>query len=458
MTCLEDAAKARESGNLFHEHIIRRTVANRTPFENAFIAEDALMTQLGRFVDAEPPQLLWRNNGEYKDLFRFLASRFLSAPDHVLDAEGTHALWKWIETVKRGISFRTLNAVLRLQSYLRANGVFPESERLEELCAIVRRRQTQAAHAVNRDLIDELGDVGRGIIARHIHQERFNLRPAEMRLIRQVNGGANAALDATPEIAWGNYIRFLFQPNCFYNFSNLSDRLYLFIGRTRAAPGREKIAEGEAVGRMVTHAWFELDDEFAHEGHIVRPVTMGQSKSLELRNATIAEIIRAAGLNIDVEGSVRDMELRYEASFATLGVIRFEGQRFEGRLSEWYFILSESADLEEFAFLTKPVQDLTKMALARRLQILEGSDDDVRSRRWELTKEALLGLLMDHHAGIDMDVDDEDGDGGAPRGRGRGRGRAKAKGRGEGRGRGRGRHGPGGGGGGRGRRGRGGGR
>ena len=388
------------------------------------------MNQLGNFADSEPPQLLWRNNGQYRDLFIFMASRFLSAPDHVLDAEGTHAMWKWLETVKRGITFRTLNAVLRLQSYLRANGEFPQNGRLEELCAIVAQRQRDAASGARRQLIEDLGadEVGRGVYERLVYQDRFNLHAAEMRLVRHFVAGPNANTDATAETAWGNYVRFLLEPNCFYQFSELSSTTYLFIGRNRAAPGREKLADTEAQGRLVTYAWFEVAEEFAHEGHIVRPVTVGRSKSLELRNATVAELIRAGGKHIEAEGTIRDMEIKYEAAFATLGTINFDAERFEGRRSEWSFALSGYVDAEEAAFMTKPVADLTKMALARRLQILEGSTDAVRARRWELTKEALIGLIVAHDGGGgDVHVGDgggdEEVDGGAPRGRGRARGR-----------------------------------
>ena len=111
----KNAAKAKEYAIMFQDHIIRRPEASQTPFEREFINNDALMNELGRFADANPPELLWRGQGRYKELYIFLASRFLSAPDHVLDAEGTHALWKWIETFKRNVSFRLLNAVLRMR-------------------------------------------------------------------------------------------------------------------------------------------------------------------------------------------------------------------------------------------------------------------------------------------------------------------------------------------------------
>ena len=55
-----------------------------------------------------------------------MATRFLCCPDSVLDSESVHALWKWIEGSKRGLSFKVLNALLKLQVYLRDHDAFPQ--------------------------------------------------------------------------------------------------------------------------------------------------------------------------------------------------------------------------------------------------------------------------------------------------------------------------------------------
>ena len=56
-----------------------------------------MMEELNAFCDRQVPCLLWRGKAAYATLYIFLATRFLSAPDSVLDCEGTHALWKWVE-------------------------------------------------------------------------------------------------------------------------------------------------------------------------------------------------------------------------------------------------------------------------------------------------------------------------------------------------------------------------
>ena len=89
---------------------------------------------------------------------------------------------------------------------------------------------------------------------------------------------------------------------------------------------------------MITHAWFEVAaDEYDAGGIVVAPVTAGQSKSLELRNATVAEIMMAAGLYLEPEGTAREMEIKYEKAFADLEVLRFACDRYDGRRSGWHF-------------------------------------------------------------------------------------------------------------------------
>ena len=427
----KDPAKAQQAAATFQDALIRKAEGTHTAFERCFLDDERLLTQLGQFVDTHPPLVLWHGRGRFKELFEFLGARFLSAPDHVLDAEGTHALWKWIELFKRGVSFRVLNCLLRLQSYLRANGgEFPQTERLEQFCAEVAARQLADARLAAAE------GVGARQYSRMLHLERFNLSAQDLNLLKQTIAAGNPC-DSTVEAAWGNYVRFLFDANAFYQFTTLSNELFLYVARNKTAPGRQQVAAGETYGRLVTFAWFTLDQEyhgFVEDGIVVRPVVMDDVSTLFLRNATIAELIRAAGHYIENEGTAREMEIKYEKAFATLDVVRFNGSRFLDGNMPWQFLLTEPVDIEQYAFANRPPQDVTKMCLARRLQILDGSDDATRCRRWELTRDALIALLQDHHAGggldlgggapdDDIDHDEDDDDAGKGRGRGRGRGR-----------------------------------
>ena len=70
---------------------------------------EELWQELVEFSNASPPVLLWHNHGKYQVLFKFLAPRFLLAPDHVLDAERIHVRWQWICKVRRSQKLQNMN-------------------------------------------------------------------------------------------------------------------------------------------------------------------------------------------------------------------------------------------------------------------------------------------------------------------------------------------------------------
>ena len=94
-------------------------------FENA-----ELWAQLAEFSTVEPPVLLWHGEGRFEALFRFLAPRFLLAPDHVLDAERLHARWQWICSIKRRTKLTRLNAILKHSHFLENKQTFPQFQEL----------------------------------------------------------------------------------------------------------------------------------------------------------------------------------------------------------------------------------------------------------------------------------------------------------------------------------------
>ena len=63
--------------------------------------------------------------------------------------------------------------------------------------------------------------------------------------------------------------------------------------------------------------------------------------------------------------------------------------------ASWAWILEEPAtDIEEHAFLTRYLANLTKMSLARQLQLRDNLTDDQRDRVWTLTKDTLLAAII----------------------------------------------------------------
>ena len=110
----KDKNLAQDSAALLVKHILTTKPGNRTSFENHLFTQEELWKALVDFPKANPPVLLWQGQGKYIHLFKFLAPRFLLAPDHVLDAERIHARWQWLCSLKRSMNVQTFNAPLRL--------------------------------------------------------------------------------------------------------------------------------------------------------------------------------------------------------------------------------------------------------------------------------------------------------------------------------------------------------
>ena len=126
----KNAVVARSAAASLVMHLVSTRPANRTSFENHLLDTEYLWRNLVDFSRADPAVLLWHDHGRYATLFKFLASRFLLAPDHVLDCERIHARWQWACTLKRSLKIFTLNGLLRIYHYLENNQAFPSDETL----------------------------------------------------------------------------------------------------------------------------------------------------------------------------------------------------------------------------------------------------------------------------------------------------------------------------------------
>jgi hypothetical protein len=144
-----------------------------------FRENEELMRQLQMFADEEPPRLLWHCHGKYATLFKFVAARFCSTPDHVLDCEGIHSQWKWIEETRRNVKLKSLNAILKLASYVHFHGDLPPYHMLHPHIATLRAWLRQQYLAVIAG-----GQVAAGARAEWVYRERFNLQLADLELLR----------------------------------------------------------------------------------------------------------------------------------------------------------------------------------------------------------------------------------------------------------------------------------
>ena len=269
-----------------------------------------------------------------------------------------------------------------------------------------------------------LGEIAPRLRADAMYAERFNLQPMDIDLMKAVVLGARAPVDASPQAAFGHYLRFLFLPKAFYAFTLLSAGRFCLVAENKSLPGREVPSEGDANGRPMTVAWFEKVDDGA-DGIIVQPCDAPAVGELALQNASGAEVSRAAGFYppLDPNATLRAVELAHEAQSLSHDIIRFSSKRVADPDHPWWFVLSDPTDIEEYFFASKQYVDHTKMVLARMLQLRGGETDAWRNEQWTaLTKNTLLNLVA---PGLGAGV----GIAGAGRGRGVGAaGRARGRG------------------------------
>ena len=86
----------------------------------------------------------------------------------MLDSEGVHALWKWIEASKRALSFKMLNALLKLEGYLREYASFPDHAELNPHIMAIGEGLLAQYQAVRAD-----GQVAPGATWQHIYTDRL---------------------------------------------------------------------------------------------------------------------------------------------------------------------------------------------------------------------------------------------------------------------------------------------
>ena len=105
---------AQESARLLRDHLLRKPALDLSSFERTVRTDDALWSQLDRFSDHQKPTLLWRQGGAFRDLFAFLAVRFLSCGDSVLNAESIHSRWQHVLRRNHSIKHPLLSSMLKV--------------------------------------------------------------------------------------------------------------------------------------------------------------------------------------------------------------------------------------------------------------------------------------------------------------------------------------------------------
>lgn len=380
----KDAQTARTCARRFHDHLKRVQANELKPYERCWVDDTELMRQLDEFALQEPPCVVWRGRARWSYLFKFLAARFLGAGDTVLDCESMHARWKWMSETRNGIRFRLLNAVLKLSLHLEHYGDFPDDGMIYEHCNEIdaAERLQYAEACANREIAPRMRSA-------YMWQSRYNLGPQYVELVKERQTTLSSG--STVEQAWGMYLRWLFKPGYAYQLSALSST-YFFVGANQSKPGRDARQESEALGRSLAVAFFEEEDNLA-EGKLLKPIDDNGDTILHLQNKTIAELSLACGFHpaVSHNDTAREVELMHEAALLRHDVQMHTVVRHDE--NNWKLVLVDSCFIEDHYVDTVAIQDMTKMGLARQIQLKEGLDDLGRNSAWSMTKQALLNRL-----------------------------------------------------------------
>ena len=357
---------AQEAACALHEYLKRKPTHELSAFDRALRLDDVLWAELGNFGDALPAVLLWRGHGAFRNLFTFLAARFLGNKDSVLGAEGIHSRWQDLIRKKHSVKHPLLNAILKISFSLHEGGGLPDLNRLLAYFTQCRGELAVIYRGVCAD-----GGVAPKMRRRQMFVERFNLSAHDASLLK--GPAAVNATDARPEVRWANYCRSVLKPLHFYAFQSLTAGMFLFVGENKSLPGRAEREESDALGRSFGVVWFEKVDEVAGSIFVRRIAHEGPHIELHLQSP--AEILRAAGFTLPVQDqdSARDVELALEATFMEHWLVRFEHSRETSAGEDpFIFTLTNPNDAEKLLWGETPPQELTKMGLARRAEVERG--------------------------------------------------------------------------------------
>lgn len=376
-----EAVAAKAAAQALAQHLAGTPPASRTPFEHHLFSDEVLWPQIVDFSQSVPPVCLWQGGGAYESLFRFLAPRFLVAPDHILDCERQHARWQWLCALKRNLKMPAMNAFLRLTHFLERNGgEFPAHEALEEHLQAAR---LQLKWDLER--IDAEEDMAAGWRFDMLWGDRLNLRAEDHRLLHESAGASRVPQDASGGyfVTWRTYCRNILAKGFWYKFSTRPSVVF-YISENKTLAGREGRGEDEAVGRPLVLTFFEAAPGTENLFQRVDRSTSGMKPKL----LTIAELLNTCGvwLEPDPERSSRDAEALLEDLFVAQGPRRMKGTLEPEAAEILCYTLADEVDAEE-AYLTEaPPQSLTKIALARCLEIHLG---EPRRQNYLLDRQAL---------------------------------------------------------------------
>ena len=185
-------------------------------------------------------------------------------------------------------------------------------------------------------------------------------------------GGPPREAKYTFATAWSNYVRATFRPKKFYCFPGLrneADRVYLYVLEHKSLAGREAIPEDDAKARPLEVCFFTKSTD-ASPGELLVRRADSSTSSLVTHTYSPTEILVAAGLHVpSLPGqSPAEWEAIVEEHYRTTGRLVFEHEIVPDAPAPYMYPLSEPMDCEESYMAHAPLDQLTRMALARALE------------------------------------------------------------------------------------------
>ena len=430
----KDPLIAKEAANLLRDHLVTLRPGQATPYEQHLINDERLMREISLIADDPTPACIWRKRGRTAYLFRFLAVRFLGAPDSVGGCESIHAQWQWLECNRRNLKLPLMNALLSLRNYIRTFGELPSLDSLND--------HLDALESFNASLYRALlegGEVAPRMLRQVHFRERFNLTAGAADALVQDElddeGDADSVDAKGVDIAWSNYVRFLFAPHNVYCVTALARNTYFYVAENKSVAYRDAPKVGEMMGRPISLVWLELNpdkDPQEELGWDVFSPCSGEEGELHISDVNLSEISLTSGYyppDVLPSHTDRDVEIMHERRFLDLNVERMESRRVSARVgASWDFLVKTDSgiDLEHWAYETRDLGSHTKMSLARQLQARDNLTDDERDRAWTtLSRRGLLAAMRHPLPLVAPAPALGDGGGGGGRGGGGGKGVAE---------------------------------
>ena len=430
----EDPVRAQASATRLLQHLDSIAPGKRTPFESHIADSEELMSEIASFANLEVAVCLWQGGGAYRRVFKFLAMRFLLAPDQVLDCERVHARWNWLCDGMKGVRLPHMNAKLRLTQYLESNGnEFPHMDALH-------RHLTQEADGLRAARAEAHAneEIAPGLREQSVHLERFNLRAVDIPLLGgdpglvDVPAPMRSDFDETSSV----YLRNTFVPRFFYTAPALGGGCtWFFVLENKVLAGREARHATDAQTRPLVVCFFEKAP--GAEDELVVRRTDRDVAGMSTKVITPAELALHLGFAppVDPDRNAQETESLVERAWLDIPRTRYTpGHMIEADDMHTY-LLTDPVDAEEAFWNDMPLVEHTKYAIARRLEVDHGWD---RARLWRCSLPQLRTAMAQGVAPWDLGAAPVPAVPAAAKGRGRGAPGpavpAVAKGRGRGRG------------------------